>query len=428
MARTVRETKLETRAARLRLGPRSEPYWRVIHEGAHLGYYRGKRTSKWVARFRAAGSTANGYRKRTLGEADDFAEADGERFLDYRQAQLEARAWFEELARGAGTRGIYTVADALDDYMRGFRGKSVAATRSRVEAIIKPALGHHRVDDLTRKIVGDWHQQRASSPARLRSSRTAEFPNYRQVEGDEGIRKRRSTANRDLTVLKAALNRAADHRPGLPVEAWRSVKPFAGVDRAKLRYLSDDEVRRITNATPERFRPLVQAALLTGARYGELRSALVKDFDREAGVLSLSETKSGRPRVAYLEAEGIRLLEQHSAGKHPSEPLFRRPDGRKWGPSDQSRPLAEACERAKLEAATFHDLRRTYGARLALRGVPMAVIAEALGHADERITRKHYAHLSPSYVAETVRRSAAGLNIVKEDAKLTALRQRGTRG
>jgi hypothetical protein len=45
----------------------------------------------------------------------------------------------------------------------------------------------------------------------------------------------------------------------------------------------------------------------------------------------------------------------------------------------------------------------------------MAVIAEALGHADERITRRHYAHLSPSYVADTVRRTAAGLGIVARD-------------
>ena len=58
-------------------------------------------------------------------------------------------------------------------------------------------------------------------------------------------------------------------------------------------------------------------------------------------------------------------------------------------------------------------MRRTYGARLALRGVPMAVIAEALGHADERITRRHYAHLSKSYVADTVRNAVTGLGIVE---------------
>jgi len=93
LARTVREAKLETRSARLKLSPRSEPYWRTIHEGAHLGYYRGARAGKWVARFRASGSGSKGYLKKTMGEADDYAEADGEQFLDFRQAQERARAW-----------------------------------------------------------------------------------------------------------------------------------------------------------------------------------------------------------------------------------------------------------------------------------------------------------------------------------------------
>jgi intergrase/recombinase len=52
---------------------------------------------------------------------------------------------------------------------------------------------------------------------------------------------------------------------------------------------------------------------------------------------------------------------------------------------------------------------------MALRGVPMAVIAEALGQADERITRRHYAHLSKSYVADIVRNAVARLGIVERN-------------
>ena len=415
MARTVRDTRLESRAARGRLPVRREPYWRVIHEGAHLGYYRGSRTGKWVARYRGPGQATKGYLKRTLGEADDLADADGVQFLDFRQAQDRARAWFEELASGGISRTSYTVGDALDDYMKTFRGKSVSATRSRIEAIIKPALGTIQVRALTRKDISDWHANRAASPARLRTSKRADTPNFRPIMGEDGIRKRRSTANRDLTVLKAALNRAAVDREGLPVDAWRSVRPFPNVDRAKLRYLNDDEARRLVNATSAEFRPMVQAALLTGARYGELRNAKVKDFDAASGVLWLRETKSGTPRVAYLEEEGVRLLTRACAGKELAAWIFSRADSQQWGASHQARPLAEAGRNAKLEPTTFHDLRRTYGARLATKGVPMAVIAEALGHADERITRRHYAHLSPSYVADTVRQTVVGLGIVERD-------------
>ena len=247
MGRTVRDAKLETRTARSRLAIKAEPYWRVIHEGSHLGYYRGSRGGRWVARFRKPGTTARGYVKCTIGEADDFADADGVQFLDFKQAQERARTWFEEVSAGP-KRGPFTVSDALDEYMSSFRGKSIAATRSRVDSIIRPELGAHDVRSLTRRIISDWHTARASSPARLRTSKRAKEPNVRLLEGDEAIRRRRSTANRDLTVLKAALNRAADHHEGLPVDAWRSVRPFANVDRAKLRYISEDESRRLVNS------------------------------------------------------------------------------------------------------------------------------------------------------------------------------------
>jgi integrase len=35
----------------------------------------------------------------------------------------------------------------------------------------------------------------------------------------------------------------------------------------------------------------------------------------------------------------------------------------------------------------------------------MAVIARQLGHADTRMTERHYAHLAPNYVADTIRAS-----------------------
>lgn len=38
-----------------------------------------------------------------------------------------------------------------------------------------------------------------------------------------------------------------------------------------------------------------------------------------------------------------------------------------------------------------------------MRGVPMGVIAAQLGHRDTRMTEKHYAHLAPNYVAQTIR-------------------------
>lgn len=416
MARTVADAKLQTRAARERLAAQAEPYWRSIGEGAHVGYRKSARGGRWVARHRAPGA-AGGYAKTTLGKADDVIDADGEQVLSFAHAQERARAWFADLARGGRPKQDkpYTVGDALDDYLAGFTGKSVGATRNRVEAIIRPALGELLVDKLTAKLIGDWHKARALSPAKLRTGKFATAIKVRELLDDDAVRRRRSTANRDLTVLKAALNVAFREGRAGSDEAWRKVAPFKGVDSAKLRYLTDDEARRLVNATDPAFRPMVQAAMLTGARYGDLVKARVRDLDRQAGTLFLPNPKGGRALVVYLEAEGAALLARAAVGKDADAHLFTHPNGRAWGASEQARFLEAACVAAKVERATFHDLRRTYGARLARANVPMAVIAEALGHADERITRKHYAHLAPSYVSATIREHAAGLGIVERE-------------
>src|SRR3546814_19776235 len=71
-------------------------------------------------------------------EVDDYADADGQIILDFKQAQDSARKWFLELHRNGGRKvGVYTVSDALDDYLEGFQGKDLTNTRRRIEALIR---------------------------------------------------------------------------------------------------------------------------------------------------------------------------------------------------------------------------------------------------------------------------------------------------
>lgn len=423
MARSVRDNRLDTRAARSRLRQQSEPYWTLLSEGFHLGYYRGKQAAKWVARHRPPGR-AGGYDKTTLGEADDTSDADGVRILDYRQAQDAARRWLQSVEGGVKVTANLTVGNALDEYLAAFTRKDLVNTRRRVEQFIRPALGHVKLSRITAAQVRDFQNERATTPARLRT-RKGEEQKLRPLDTPDAKRKRKSTANRDVTVLKAALNLAFANGRTATDQAWKTVKPFKGVDGARLRYLSDDEARRLVNASGAEFRPIVQAALLTGARWGELREITVSDVDLRAATVRLRETKGGAPRDCYLEGEGLALFGQNSLGKASDDLVFPAPNGKKWTDATQIRRMAIACEAGKVKpAAGFHDLRRTYGARLALAGVPMAVIAQALGHKDERITRRHYAHLSPSYVADTVRQHAAGMGIfvMDEGSNVTPIR------
>src|SRR4029077_2538692 len=104
MARTIRDAKLETRAARSRLKSRGKPYYKSLEPGLHLGYRKPvSGAGKWVLR-QYVGDEA--YDVETIATVDDFSDSDGVAILDFRQAQAVARERMVQRARtGAGKSG-----------------------------------------------------------------------------------------------------------------------------------------------------------------------------------------------------------------------------------------------------------------------------------------------------------------------------------
>jgi integrase len=422
VARIVRNAKIDTRSSRARMNIRREPYWTVISQGCALGYRRGEKAGTWIAKFRDDGGTRH---YEALGAADDARDPDGLSVFSFAQAQERAREFFRRKAREAAGElaphdGPYTLAEALADYLKAYErrgGKAVDDTRRKVETHILPELGSLAVAKLTARKIEDWHHRLAEAPARVRTKQGLEQQYRRLDRSSEGVRKRRATANRVLTVLKAALNYAWKTGHAAADDAWRRVHPFKAVETARIRYLLEPECARLANACEPPYRSLVTGGLLTGCRYSELARMQAGDFNADAGVVTVRASKANKPRHVTLTEEGQAHFSALTSGKAPNDPVFVRADGDLWGASHQRRPMLEACKRARITPAiSFHILRHTYGATLAMRGVPMAVIAEQLGHADTRMTEKHYAHLAPSYVATTIRTHFPALGLVQPTA------------
>jgi integrase len=81
------------------------------------------------------------------------------------------------------------------------------------------------------------------------------------------------------------------------------------VDAPVVRFLTEDEARRVINAAANEFRPLVRAALLTGCRYGELCALRAGDYDPDNQTVAIRYSKGGKPRHVYLTVEGVELFE-----------------------------------------------------------------------------------------------------------------------
>jgi integrase len=417
---------LGSRSGRLNLAPSGKPYYRSIDPGLHIGYRKGKGGGKWVMRLYVGNGT---YEIETIAVADDKADADGVAVLDFRQAQTRIRELHVQRIRIAqglpAADGPYTVRKCIGEYLGWLdrHRKSGKDARWRAEAIILPELGDKACAALTAKDITKWRDRIADQAPRLRT-RKEQAQQYRQVDeaDDEAIRRRKATANRTLTILKAALNAAWRDGKIASDDAWRRVGPFKGADAARVRYLSIDESRRLINAAQDEFRDLVRAALGTGCRYGELAALRVSDFNRDSGTVHIRASKTSKDRHVVLNDEGIALFARLTAGRPGVELMLRKADGDRWGKSNQDRPIAEASARAGIEPpANFHSLRHTWASHAVMSGAPLLVVAKNMGHSDTRMVEKHYGHLAPSYVADAIRAAAPRFGPITDHGKVATI-------
>src|ERR1019366_4145941 len=200
MARKVQNATIDSRTARDRLPARPKPYYVALIPGElHLGYRRRRKgrgsQGNWLTR-QYLGMDAGGvgrYREEDIGLADDHLDANGKKIFSYAQAYDIAMGRRRNDNEQAG--GPLTVKTALEKYFEYLEheGRPPGDARGRAAKHILPTLGSELVDKLDTDRLRKWLAGVAAAPA------NADY---------ETIRRRRSTANRTLTIFRAALNLA----------------------------------------------------------------------------------------------------------------------------------------------------------------------------------------------------------------------------
>jgi integrase len=163
------------------------------------------------------------------------------------------------------------------------------------------------------------------------------------------------------------------------------------------------EAKRLITAADAEFRPLLHAALQTGARYSELARLQVHNFHAASRTVAIRKSKSGKARHIVLTDEGVKFFNGVVVGRRGSDTMFLHCDGQPWKPSQQGRPIADAVARAKISPPiSFHGLRHTWASLAVMAGVPLMVVARNLGHANTTITERHYGRLAPLFVSDVI--------------------------
>jgi integrase len=292
-----------------------------------------------------------------------------------------------------------TVAQAIDGYMLGYKGRDTAIIKRL--SWWREQYGTTALADFTQAKIKDGLRELARQDARRNAGKG-------KPRASLGRKKSPATCNRYLQAISSVLSWAVD-------ESWITKNPALGIrrqtePRGRVRYLSDEERVALLKACDESewadLGLLVRLALSTGARLGELIGLSWADVDLKAGLAHVRQTKNDEPRTLPL-IEPVRKRLEAKARPIKGGLLF--PALRKEGRPFQFRPFWEsAVTAAKLENFRFHDLRHSCASYLAMNGATPLEIGDVLGH-KTLVMVKRYSHLSTEHKKKLAERVLGGM-------------------
>ena len=246
------------------------------------------------------------------------------------------------------------------------KAATVEVYRYQADKHILPAIGRHRVADVTR---ADIERMVASLPGPSRNRVLA-------------------LASRLFTLAEKWELRPPGTNPTRHVERAR--------EEARDRVLAPSELAALAKALADAGAgspanvAAVRFAAVTGLRIGEVLSVRWEDVDFETGRLTLPETKSGR-RVHDLSSAAVAVL---AALPRIGDWAFTN-NGK--APATYKRvreTFARAASAAGLENVRLHDLRRSFMTNAALAGAGAHVLRDLLGHRDTTMADRYIRSLS----------------------------------
>lgn len=280
-----------------------------------------------------------------------------------------------------------TLADAIDHYLE----------------VTLPHAKHRKNASEQTRLLNWWRQELGSRPlvsitpaviAEIRDKLTNAEARGKPLSG--------STINRRITALSAVLSVAVKEY------GWLQKNPVSNVTRLEdskgiERFLDDVERRRLLTecegSPSTALLTIVQLALATGARKGELLSLQWTGVDLARRKVRFMDTKNGESRTVPLAPQAVSILRDWRANRLPVGAVFP------LGKATLDKAWQAARDAAGLHDVRFHDLRHSAASYLAMSGASLIDIAAILGHKTLAMV-KRYSHLSEQHTSAAVDRMA----------------------
>lgn len=355
----------------------------------------------WHGKWRANGRQM----MRRIGPKRAAGSRDG---LTRTQAEARLRQLIAESPAGRPASERLTLGEVAPRYLRYLKAKgrkrsTVVAAESCLRVWLMPALADKALDAIRAEDVEDLMARMESGDRPDRPGRAS------KVCGPKTVR--------NYVGTLSAIFHYAQH----PRRSWASQNPCDAVDLPEveghedIRFLERVEVAALADAAVEGphqaiDRAFYVTAAMTGLRHGELIALRWRDVDwsamrvrvRQNFVLGEYGTPKSRrstrsvPMAAEVGGELDRLFTV-SRGQADDDLVFADPHtGGPLSKAANNRRFRRALRAARLDPThRIHDLRHTFGTRMAAVGTPMRTLQEWMGHRDIATTQR-YADYAPS--------------------------------
>lgn len=230
---------------------------------------------------------------------------------------------------------------------------------------------------------------------------------YKAKRVKDGLKPR--SINKELAILRFMLNKAVEWKylRDTPYKKIRMLKPANN----PVKFLTTEEIDKLMECASIWLKPILIVLRNTGLRTHELLNLRFSDINWDKKTLLVRSEKTNNFRVIPMNEE-LYLVMQWLKDNYPHPNtekvlprgesqqgyIFCYPDGSKVEAFKKS--FYSACKKAEIKASP-HSLRHSFASYLVMNGVDLVSVKELLGHT-QISTTMIYAHLSPSYKANTV--------------------------
>ena len=287
--------------------------------------------------------------------------------------------------------------------------KDGKGTTKRLKYFVE-VFGDNSLEDIDQRMIEQWRT------ARIKAGRAL------------------ATINRDISVLKSMFTTAIEwgHISANPLTKLKPAK----LDNGRVRYLSDDEEKRLLAALDERenkvresratankwrtergyplfpdlsavayvdhLKPMALLSLHTGIRWGELVQLAWEQINFDNAVMTVlgRTAKTGKTRHIPLNSIASGVLNDWKKQTDETTALvFGGTEGK--ARNNIKKAWGNLMTAANVKNFRWHDMRHDFASKLVMAGEDLNTVRELMGHADLKMTLR-YAHLSPEHKASAV--------------------------